>query len=474
MVIPAILGIALLRVFTTIFSHQDYGHYNLALSTIGLIKVFSVIWLSSSTVRFYIKFDKDGKKDHFLSTLFIATLSSALLSALCAFGILVFAFKNALDIDQIVVLKVAIFASIAVTFFEVYIVIFRASLQAKKYSFYWLLYVIGKPIIGIALIFIFGLKAEGIFWGFLFAPLFLLFFIFRELQIIPHFRFKFISKEITVKLAKYGAPIALSNLAFWVLSLSDRYLIEYFKDSSQVGLYGVGYAIPEKTLQFTFMTLMLAAYPIIVNHWEKRGSESAQELISEMSRYYLILITPIFLALITLPKEILLIFASENFANGSIVIPFIAGGLYILGLSQYVQKGLELKQKSIKIAITALVAGATNISLNLVFIPRLGYYGAGVSCLAAYIVYLILSIVLVRKELAWKIPYSSVLKILVAAMSMIITVKFSTRFFDQFIIKTFFSLLCGFVVYSAVLLASREVKDVEMRYILSFIKKRAS
>jgi O-antigen/teichoic acid export membrane protein len=471
MIIPAILGIALLRVFTTLLSPKEYGQYNIALSTIGLIKVFSVIWLSSSAIRFYPKYKKENQEAPFLSSLFYASWASAALLAAIAIAVLFVFFRNRLEHQLVGLLRITILASIVITVFEIIINLFRSSFQPKKYSLYWSLYVMGKPVIGVALMLFAGMKAEGLFWGFFLAPLAMLFFLFYDLHLYSQVRIKLISSRIIKIFAGYGMPMMISNFSLWILTLSDRYLIEIFKGSEQVGLYGLGYSIPEKTMQFTFMTLMLAAYPIIIENWEKKDSSSTQILISAMSRYYLLLITPLWVTLVALPKQMLLLLAADEFSTGAQVIPFIASGLYFLGLSQYVQKGLELKQKSIKIAVTSFIAGAANISMNIILIPKIGFLGAGISCFFAYIVYFCSAVLFVRKELAWHVPWRSIINILLASIAMFISQKVMIKMIHAALLGTICSVVIGLLSFIIVLFTTRELSKNELTFLGDFMHK---
>ena len=230
MIIPAVVGIIMLRVFTTIFTREQFGYYSTALSTTGLIKTFSVIWLSSSAIRYY-QIYKSRKKE-FFSTLFAATALSAFLFALLAFGVLVFV-RTRLEVGLVTTLEAAIISTIFVAFFEIFVVVFRVSMRPSKYTLYWVLYVIIKPILGLFLIKTFSLGVEGLFWSWCLTPFFLIFFVFQNIGIWKFLSFQLISASTLRSMASYGIPLAISNFAIWILSLSDRYLIEMFRSSAE-------------------------------------------------------------------------------------------------------------------------------------------------------------------------------------------------------------------------------------------------
>lgn len=455
------MGIVLLRVFTTIFTHQEYGHYNIVLSTLGLVKVFSIVWLSTSAIRFYQQYKKEERLEVFTSTLFYAILVSSLLIAVIVFIVNLFVLKHKFDPGLFSIINIAIVASIFIALFEVFVIIFRADLKPQKYTFFWLLYVVGKPVLALFLIFGFGMRVSAIFWGFLFVPFVLFFALLKKLAPISLALKNFASDSLK-QFFRYGLPIAFSNLAFWFLSMFDRYLLEIFRGSSDVGLYAVGYSISEKTLQFTFMTLMLAAYPVIVEHWESRGAEPTQHLISAISRYYLLLLTPMLVVLVAMPKDIFLIFADSNFLPGARVLPFIAGGFYLLGLSQYVLKSFELKQRSLDIARIALLAAFVNVGCNIFLIPRMGYMGAAVSSLTSYVVYFTLAVVSSQRILRWRISILSLGRVLVAAVVMGLGLHVAAALQINPFIKVLVLGLGSIVVYAGLLIFLGEITKTEL------------
>jgi len=470
MIIPAIVGIVMLRVFTTIFTKEQFGFYNNGLSTTGLIKTFSIIWLSSSALRFYQGFKKERSEREFFSSLLAAGTISAVVFSLAAFAILGL-FHARLELGLQRTMQAAILSNIFVAYFEIFVIIFRASLRPSKYSLYWILYVVGKPLIGLALIKSFHFGAEGLFLGWCLTPLFLIFFIFKDIHIMRYLSPRSISWPVIRTMASYGVPLAISSFAIWILSLSDRYLIEIFRSSEEVGLYGLGFAIPEKTLQFAFMTLLLAAFPIIIENYENNGQDSTVHLITEMSRFYILLITPLMLLLVAMPENILLIFADKRFAASSSVIPQISIGLYLYGLAMYVQKGLELKKKSKRIAVNAFVAGSVAIGSNVLLIPKLGYWGASISFMAAYLCYFVLAIILVMDVMPWKPPLRSIGAAIVASAAMLAAIKTAMLVFSGPIAQLFLGSLAGIFFYIGILLLLKEVSRDDLSFLSGFVKR---
>ncbi len=470
-IIPAIVGIALIRVLTTIFTPEEYGHYQVTLTTFGLIRVFSMVWLGSSVTRFFLGFRKENNTNIFFSTLFLASIFGILIVTGISYGLNFLFFKQKIAAELFSLINLAIVASAFSAFFEIFVTVFRAGLEPKKYTFFWIMFSMGKPFIGIALILMFDFRVEGIFWGFLVAPLLLDIVIFLKLNLSQHFKIVSFSKSLLNQFFRYGVPISFSLLSFWILSLSDRYFIEFFRGSGEVGFYSVGYTISEKTLNFLYMILMLAAYPIIVDNWERFGEKHTQNLITELTRIFFIICMPVLVTLVFIPEEIFLIFSDSKFLDGAKILPLISLGVFLNGLTQYVLKGFELRKKSIKIAMLALFAGLSNVILNLILIPKYGTFGAGISACFAYIVYFISAVYFSRSELLWKPPYQSIGKIIFAGLIFGIFLNRMVQISPNTLVTVFCILPIGMFIFYGTLCLIQEVRSNEIRKGLNYLNR---
>jgi len=474
MVLPAIIGILLIRILTTIFTPEEYGYYQITLSTFGLIRVFSLTWLSSSVVRFYLNHKNSNQEGVFFSTLFFCAIIGSVIVAVISLFISHQIFQNRITPILFSLINLSIIASVFNAFFEIFVVVFRAGLKPKKYSLFWILFSVSKPILGICLILWFGFRVDGIFWAFLVVPLLLDIIVFFQLDLHKNVKISFISYGLFRQFLQYGLPISFSFLSFWILSLSDRYLVEFFRGSAEVGLYSVGYTISEKTLNFIYTILMLAAFPIIVDNWEKHGDESTKKLITELTRYFLFLCVPILIILSAIPEKVFLIFSNEQFEEGAKVLPLIAGGIFLNGLTQYVLKGFELHKKSYKIALLALLAGLMNIGLNVVLIPRYGFLGAGISACVAYLIYFITAAYLVRNDMAWEPPYRSIFNIIISATILALFLIRSSHLHVSLLYVAFIQIPLGVIIFFSILILLKEIKIYEIQrgwnFLLGLVK----
>ncbi len=466
-IVPAIAGIVTIRLLTTFFSQQEYGWYNVALSTIGLLKVLGGVWLGTSAARFFLRSRLDKRDDYFLSTLFYTSLGSSAVVAILAL-IVVHLFGRTEYARGI--LHLAIVAALLSTLFEVLVVVFRAGLQPQKYARYWIAYTTLKPTVGILLILVSSLRVQGILLGFVASPLFLLFLLARDLNLWPAVRRRLYDRQLLSTYVHFGLPLAVTNLATWLLSLSDRYIIQAYRGSAEVGLYSVGYAVPEKTLQFAFMALMLATYPILIDTFENQGQDATQTLLARVTRLCLLLCTPILALLFAVPKELVLLLADAKFSAGSRVVPFVATGLFFFGLNQLASKGFELHRKSIYIAAIAVFSGVLNLTMNILLVPRVGFIGAAFSACISYLTLLLITTVKVRRFMPWQVSLLSILRLGLAATLSVVSVHIVSLILGTSITILLIKVPAALLFFYAVLFLTKEIRTEDVLLVRSLAK----
>jgi O-antigen/teichoic acid export membrane protein len=75
----------------------------------------------------------------------------------------------------------------------------------------------------------------------------------------------------------FALPFTIANLAFWTLTLSDRYIVELFRGSYEVGLYAIANKISSRTILLLVSLFILVPVPIVCRHLEERGRQATEE-----------------------------------------------------------------------------------------------------------------------------------------------------------------------------------------------------
>ena len=211
----------------------------------------------------------------------------------------------------------------------------------------------------------------------------------------------------------------------------------------------------------------MAAFPIIIDNWEKNGDDSTKTLITNVVKYYMFLTIPILFGMFMLSADFSSLIGAK-YAAGSAVIPWVALASVCTGINIYTDMGLQLKKKTIYISIIMIIAAISNVVMNLALVPGYGYYGSAVSSAFAQIVFLILTWAISWKYLPWQFPRGSFVRCIGAStvMCLALFALKSTIFRHESLISLVVLVSAGFLLYMAIIVATGELREE-----LGFAKK---
>jgi len=464
-IVPGIVGFVSIPIITRLFAPGDYGDYVLVISTVS---VFSAIagWLSMPIKRFYPAYERDKRLDQFygtvlkmtfvsipvLSLLFLGAplllkshISPALYS-LMYIGVLVFALRSCLGI-------LAEFV--------------RVRRQIGWYSGFQVWKSVTTASFGILLVIIFDFGIDGLLWGSILSLVIAFPFLWRISLGKVSLDAKGISTPLVSEMARYGFPLMIGNLAAWILSLSDRYVLEFLRGSQEVGIYSVSYRISEHSIMLLSALFALTSGSIVYNIWEKEGQKKSQEFMSKLTRYYLLVGIPAVVGLSVLTKPLITTLAGQEYHAGHKIIPLIALGAFFLGLQQRFQPGIHFHKKTHSIMLCIIVSGLFNLGLNFLFIPKYGYMAAAVTTLLSYSFLLILVILVSRRFLAWQFPFKSLAKAMCASSVMgVVVYHVGNSLTSSTSLNSILGVVFGVVIYSLMLFSLREFELSEIKALL--------
>jgi len=284
-----------------------------------------------------------------------------------------------------------------------------------------------------------------------------------------------ISVPLTTEIARYGFPIVAGNLAAWILSLSDRYVLELFRGSQEVGIYSASYAISEHSMILIATLFAATSGSIVFNLWEKEGEEKSREFISQITRYYLLVGIPAAVGLCVLSKPLIGILTGDQYREGYRIIPLVVTGAFFLGLQQRFQVGLTFFKKTNVIMYSIIIAGFLNLGLNFLLIPEYGYMAAAATTLISYIALLLLMVIFSRHYFVWDFPFKTLVKSLSASGIMGIIAYFAgTGLTSEVWINLIAGILAGIVVYSVMIVLLKEIqpdeKEILRKALSSFMR----
>jgi len=469
--LPALTAFITVPIFARLFQPEEYG----ILAVVGVFTSAGGIavanWLTSSVMRFLPYYKRQGQMDQFYSSLLFAFALSLLAMGLLGVPVYLFA-RSTVSAQVYRLLPLAGLVIAVSSLFAIFQTILRADQQARLFVGFELAQVYGALAVGLSLVILFGLGVEGLLWGTIAATLTVNvgigWWLARHGMNVS---FGGISLVTVREFASYGLPGCAATIGTWILSLSDRYIIEYFRGSGEVGLYSMGYNLADKSINLVVSSLMLAIGPILINTWESDNREHTEALLCQLTRLMIVLVFPMVVGLTVLAKPTFQVLTTPAYFPGAAVLPWVSLGAFIYGLSLLAYTGLILAKNTVTMARNYLLAGAANIALNLLLVPRFGFMAAAVNTPVAYGILLGLNVVSARRYLPWRVPWRSLRNAIVASGVMAVVTYGWAIYVQATIVTLVAGVLIGAGVYLAMLALMRELVSEEKAMLLRVLSR---
>lgn len=452
LMISSLVGFISIKVYTSYFSTNTYGLYSTATSIIG-IAAFVFRGINGFFFRFYSEKKKKGYIAFFNT---ITSLIFFLILLLLTFIIIYGSLKYNKH-DTIFIKLIAFgFLSQAINYIFGFLQsIHRIKREINKYSVFTILNQLMSFSIGLVFIFILNFDIYYIFISTAISSLIILIFLLKDLKKdLPRFKIK-IDMAVLKQYYKYGIPMSIAAFASIMLNLSDRLVIHYFLDSTQVALYDVPARITEKSILLVLMLFEQVDRPFIMQKIATHNKATIINDIYSFVKLFLLIIIPVITIYFTFSTELINLISDEKYMKASSVVPVIALSYLFIGLGSRIQIGTLIAKKTSSFLKISIICGLVNLIGNIIYIPIYGYKVAAYTTLISSFIYFTAHIYYSKKYYLNKINLKLFAIFSIIAVLLIVCSKTAWIFLKSTQINLFCSYLImggGLVLFYIILL----------------------
>lgn len=409
-IIPGIVSLLALAIYTRLLSAEQYGHYALVMAAVGIVNAVCFQWLSLSLGRFLPEHEKQPQT--LLSTAFIVFFMLVAITGLCG-GVVAWLWPDK-TLRWFIVLAVAIGWMQA--WFDLNLKIINVRMLSIRYGVINSIKAVLTLGIGLSLFYL-GWGVIGILLGLMMGLLISACFSWTHWRgISVHCYNRTLLKDIM----GYGIPLTLTFLLTLILDVSDRFLLGWLLNAKTVGAYAAAYDLTQQSLGMLMGIVHLAAFPLAVRALEEKGEEEARNQLKQNLLMLLMISLPATTGLIILANNIASVMLGAEFREGaSNIIILIALAIFIAGIkSYYFDYSFQLRKKMQGLIWVTMCAAITNVGLNLWLIPKYGLLGAAYATLGSFMIGMLVSWYLGRKIFMLPSFPKELYKIILASLAM--------------------------------------------------------
>ncbi len=202
---------------------------------------------------------------------------------------------------------------------------------------------------------------------------------------------------------QFNLPLIPHYLSNVILGQADRVMIKKYIGASEAGIYNLVY-----TVSLAASIITGAINNAIIPYTYERMKKCSYVDLRALANILLAFIGGVVMILSALAPEIIQIIATDEYYDAIRLVPVIAMSVYFIFLYSLFANIEFYFEANHFIAIASATAAFANIILNLLFIPKYGYYAAGYTTLFCYMLLSVAHCLFMRSVCNWKIGVASI------------------------------------------------------------------
>ncbi len=317
-------------------------------------------------------------------------------------------------------------------------------------------------VVLLALLALFAFLHLGVVWmiaASIVANLVWLILMIRFAKPFVHIRPQF-DLQIWKEILSRSWPIAISIFFNLLYLKGDILFLAYFRNQTEVGLYGVAYRIIDvlTALPVMFMGLLL---PLAVFHWTNQDKPKFRAQVAKTFDFFMMAIVPIVIGTQAIGIQLIEFVAGPGYEDSGRILQLLiiaVIGVFLGALFGHLVVAVNKQKQMIWGYIAVAIVSVIGYYL---FIPKYGIWGAVSMTLVSEGLIALVTYLVVQKEADLKLNPAVTLKALFSSTVMYLVLISLPEF------HALIDLTIAFVVYAFMMLATKAISVDELKRLAS-------
>jgi O-antigen/teichoic acid export membrane protein len=197
-----------------------------------------------------------------------------------------------------------------------------------------------------------------------------------------------VSLAVCVRLLKGGIPMIPSFAFLFILTQSNRYILEASSGLAAVGVYSIGFGLGT-AISIVVSAVVTAWYPFFMAYMNTPAS--GEVVFGKIMSYYVLLLGFLCLAISLFADTIVSLVAHGDFREASAVVGVVAFSQAVQGMFNLMLPGIYFRKEVHYVAVIQGSAALVSLPLNYLLIRFWGSVGAGIGVLVSSILLVVLT-----------------------------------------------------------------------------------
>ncbi len=380
----ALVPFLLLPLITAAVTADDYGVYGVYISAVNMLVPFAALTIERSTSRAFV----DPKIDiarYVTSAIVLISMTTTI--------VLLLVLLTRRPVGEFIGFP-AMWLPVAVLggFFRTHLTVLLAMLQMKNWPLaFGAMRISESGITGgltLALVMVWGLGWRGLLLGHvvslaLFYPIALTFL--RKLKLLgwPP------KRAYAHDAFRFGVPLIPHIIATVFIGMSDRVMLAKMVDFADAGVYTTAFQVG-LAIFLVITSVDKAFMPWLFAQLADEANAKKRTIVVGTYLYFAFLLCLVGVSYLLGPPFVA-VYLGDDFQRAGELLPWLVLAFAFHGMQVTMVNYVYFSKRTGLLSIASVAAAITNVSLNLILIPRYGMYGAAWSSSAGFFLAFLIS-----------------------------------------------------------------------------------
>lgn len=361
---------------TSVLSKSDYGIAEMLFNLVNIIIPIFTLGITEAGMRFSLDMAEQRKKIFFIvnSLPFIGGILLIMIAVpLCLLYV---------EYKQYIIDLFLLYLFFSLR--DIYLQFSKGLGRVKLFSLGSFLFSLSLLCLTYYLLVIERLGVNGYLYSYIIANLITCFFMLSYGNLKEYLSIDYKNFDVTLfkSMLSYSLPLVSNILAWWITSMSNRYILAYFCTLDDVGVYSV---------LAKFSLILTTIYGVFFQSWQLNAAKSINmeersDFFAKVHNYYLMAVVTGSSIFMMFSNFVASVFIRGNFTGGFQYLPGIIFTGTACCLPMY-WGAIYGAMKDTKGAFCSTVCGSFgSIVLNFLLIPNYGIFGAIIATIISYLI----------------------------------------------------------------------------------------
>lgn len=377
-----VLSLALVSLFSFYLTKEEYGIYDFIITSATFLVPIITLQIGDAAYRELFDVSEHDKRSRIISS----SLAYFLISYIVVFILLLLIsrFFNIYFLKEFLVL---LFFS---CLFPFLLRIVRGLGKTKLYAISGILLTFLLLLFSVFFLVKLEMGINGLLLASILSHFFTCLFLFIKSQLYKYLKVVTINSETISRLLKYSWPLVPSSISWFLITISDRFIILFWLDMDANGIFSVSTKYPG-----ILITLNYVFYLAVQDHALNNKFGFNSNIFNSYVKFNFTLVNILILITPFLTKFIL----SKEFFDAWKYTPLLYISTAYMGFASYIEAYYVRLRDTKGVFYTTIIGGITNLIVSGGLMPFIGLYAPALGSLLGFLIMFVIRYNYVRRRI---------------------------------------------------------------------------